>query len=65
MPHKKSRSNRTKSQHDHAKMLAMIPETSEAEKSNHRDIELLKHNWSPQETKFGETFKGKNKIIIA
>jgi len=44
---------------------AYIPENSELEKTNQRDIALLEHGWSPEETKFGEPFKAKNKILIA
>jgi len=44
---------------------AYIPERSEIETSNHRDVALLEHGWAPEETKFGEPFKGKNKILIS
>lgn len=43
---------------------AYIHKNCEAEKSNQRDIALLEHGWAPTETKFGEPFKGKNKILI-
>lgn len=43
---------------------AYIPENSEMEKTNQRDIALLEHGWSPDQTKFGEPFKGKNRILI-
>jgi hypothetical protein len=48
-----------------SKFVNFVPENTESEKSNQRDIALLEHGWSPQETKFGEPFKGKNKIMIA
>ena len=40
-------------------------EHSEFDNTNKRGVALLRHNWIPEETKFGEKFRGKNKIIIA
>lgn len=47
-----------------AHFKAYIPEHSELEKTNQRDIALLEQGWSPEQTKFGEPFKGKNKVLI-
>jgi len=41
-----------------------IPKRSEIENSKCRDIALLERGWSPEQTKFGEPFKGKNQILI-
>jgi hypothetical protein len=64
MPRRRKSHRRWKKRAETKYANIYIPENSEIEKSNRRDIALLEHGWSPDQTKFGEEFKGKNKILI-
>lgn len=63
--HAKRKHRRARKPKYNVKFKQYISENTEIEKSNHRDVALLEHGWAPEETKFGEPFKGKNRILIS